>query len=313
LNDRLKEAFDNIHAEEQLKIRTQNYVALKTSGRKKSLFWLRRRFATAMACLFIVLVSLAGGSFLYFTPTSAISVDVNPSVELEINRFDRVISVKGYGKDGETLAASLDLRFLDYEKALEHLLTDTGLSKYVEQGQLVTVTVTGKSEAKSEKMLATVTSCTASMRDSSNISCACGNYEEMSTAHAAGMSFGKYRAFLELKKLNPDIKEEDVRNLTMRQIRDMINALSEDANNEDKSENDYTQENNNTGNAQENGSSNTNGSGQGCENGNGNGQGYGNGNGRGYGNGQGYGNGNGQGYGNCNGNGMHHGHGHHNN
>ena len=30
------------------------------------------------------------------TPTAYISIDINPSLELGINRFDRIVSVEGY-------------------------------------------------------------------------------------------------------------------------------------------------------------------------------------------------------------------------
>ena len=30
------------------------------------------------------------------TPVSAVSIDVNPSIELGVNRFDRVVAVEGY-------------------------------------------------------------------------------------------------------------------------------------------------------------------------------------------------------------------------
>lgn len=59
-------------------------------------------------------------------------------------------------------------------------------------------------------------------------------------AHEAGMSFGKYKAFLELQALNPDITAEDIKDLTMRQIRDMIAELS---GNTDEANSDGTGEN----------------------------------------------------------------------
>ncbi len=255
MNDRIKNAFDTIRAEERLKAETREYIARKAYGRRTPGFCMRRWAAAAAAFLFFVLAGIGGG-LLYFTPTSVISVDVNPSIELGVNRFDKVVSVKGYNEDGRALASSLHVRFLDYRDALDRLLKDTGLSKYVEEGQLVSVTVTGKSEKKSEEMLADVTSCTASVNE--NISCSCGNYEQMSAAHAAGMSFGKYKAYLELKSLDPEITEEDVRGLTMRQIRDMTDARSGSTKDTAESEN---QENRDAGNGQ--------GNGYGCGNGHG--------------------------------------------
>lgn len=48
-------------------------------------------------------------------------------------------------------------------------------------------------------------------------------------AHEAGLSYGKYMAYLELKELDPDIAPEDVQGMTMREIRDRIGQLSGNA------------------------------------------------------------------------------------
>ena len=48
----------------------------------------------------------------------------------------------------------------------------------------------------------------------------------MHDAHEAGLSFGKYRAYLELKELDPDITPDDIRDLSMREIQDLIDSLS---------------------------------------------------------------------------------------
>ncbi len=48
---------------------------------------------------------------------------MNPSIELGINRFDKVVSVAGCNADGEALAAALDIKYLDYDAALEQVLS----------------------------------------------------------------------------------------------------------------------------------------------------------------------------------------------
>lgn len=50
--------------------------------------------------------------------------------------------------------------------------------------------------------------------------------EEVASAHETGLSCGKYRAFLELQLLDPDITPEAVQNMTMREIRELIDSLS---------------------------------------------------------------------------------------
>lgn len=77
-------------------------------------------------------------------------------------------------------------------------------------------------------MLTDLTACTDSFR---NVQCCAGNSDEVAAAHSLGLSYGKYKVFLELQALDPDITIEDIRGLTMRQIRDMINALLNDVNN----------------------------------------------------------------------------------
>ena len=57
----------------------------------------------------------------------------------------------------------------------------------------------------------------------------------MHEAHEAGVSFGKYRAYLKLKEIDPSVTLDDVRDLTMREIYNRIDAYS---GNQKKAEND---------------------------------------------------------------------------
>ena len=99
-----------------------------------------------ICCLF--LLTGVGGYRLYFTEASVISVDVNPSLELNLNFFDRVISVKGYNEDGENLAEEADVKFLDYKEALEEILYTECVKECMDNEELLLITVAGKDEEK---------------------------------------------------------------------------------------------------------------------------------------------------------------------
>lgn len=221
--EKLKAAFDQIRAEEELKERTKEYLSEKVYARKKKRTSPLRNFAAAAACA--LLVFLAGGSYLYFTPTAYISVDVNPSLELGINRFDRVVSVTGYNEDGKALADSLDLKYMDYSDALEALLADQDMEVYLSDNADVVLTVAGKSESQSSQILETVESCVS---DHENVHCHSGDTEEIHHAHNAGLSFGKYQAYLTLKELDPSVTLEEIQDMTMSQIRELIQAYSQE-------------------------------------------------------------------------------------
>lgn len=221
--EKLKAAFDQVRAEEKLKEWTKEYLSEKVYARKKKRTSPLRNFAAAAACA--LLVFLAGGSYLYFTPTAYISVDVNPSLELGINRFDRIVSVTGYNEDGKALADSLDLKYMDYSDALEALLADQDMEVYLSDNADVVLTVAGKNENQSSQILETVESCASSHE---NVHCHSGDTEEIHHAHNAGLSFGKYQAYLTLKGLDPSVTLEEIQDMTMSQIRELIQEYSQE-------------------------------------------------------------------------------------
>lgn len=285
MRDELKTALDKVTADEALRQSTRAFLARQTHdyGTAKARPRTARRMAAAFACLALVVVG-GTGYWAYFSPTCAISIDINPSVELAVNRFDKVILVDGIGEDGEALAETLDVRFLNYADALDCLLQNPAVEDYLAQDEVLSIAVAGDNQGQADAILAQSETCTAGTQ---NVYCHAANAEEVEQAHEAGLSFGKYQAFLELQSLDASITPEDVQGLTMREIRDRIAALSGDP------------------------ESVPGGHGYGAGNGNGQGngmgQGAGNGSGQGAGMGQGAGNsssqGAGMGYGAGNGNG----------
>ena len=285
MRDELKTALDKVTADDALRQSTRAFLARQTHdyGAAKARPRAARRMAAAFACLALVVVG-GTGYWAYFSPTCAISIDINPSVELAVNRFDKVISVDGIGEDGDVLAESLDVRFLNYADALNCLLQNPEVEDYLAQDEVLSIAVAGDNQGQADAILAQTETCTAG---TNNVYCRAASTEEIEQAHEAGLSFGKYEAFLALQALDPSVTPEDVQGLTMREIRDRIAALDGDLQSV-PGRHGY-------------GAGQGNGMGQG--NGQGGGQANGLGTGQGNGTGQGYGQGAGQGHGAGNGNG----------
>ena len=105
----IRGAFDAVHAGEDLKDMTRQFVLKELQRKQKKprpKIW---RMACAAAACLVVCLALAGGYRLYFSPTSIISIDINPSIELSVNRFDKVVAVEGLNEDGVTFAETLDV------------------------------------------------------------------------------------------------------------------------------------------------------------------------------------------------------------
>ena len=237
MNDKWREAFDQIRAEEQLKDSTRAYLAAKTRGyaamnagghlhRASAGAALRAHvhvYAAACACL---LFMLFGGHFLYFTEAAQISIDINPSLELGVNRFDRVISVDGFNEDGRALSKTLHVKFKNYTDAVSEILANSKVEALLSRDEIMTITVTGSDETRSTRILSEVEATTAHHQ---NTYYYFAPSEEVAAAHNVGLSCGKYKAFLEAQTLDPNITPEAVHGMTMRELRNLIDTLSEDS------------------------------------------------------------------------------------
>ncbi len=224
MNETWKKAFDQIHAEPELKEHTRAYLKEKvyrTSARHAS--HIRRLAAASVFCLFLC---AAGVCYLFFTPVTYISVDINPSLELGLNCFRRIISVEGYNDDGASLADSLDLKYLDYMDALDRILKSDTIETLLSGDDVLSLTVAGESETQNQEVLQDMET---SVSGYSNVHCHSGDMEEVHEAHSCGMSFGKYQAFLILQELDPSVTSEDVQDLSMHEIWSRIRQLSGDS------------------------------------------------------------------------------------
>jgi len=101
----LRIVLDKIKAGQALKEKTKKYLRnslydVPLDKYQKATFKMRKALL-ASACSIAVVGLLAYGGFaVYKTPVNYVSIDINPSVELGLNLFDRVVSVEGMKEDG---------------------------------------------------------------------------------------------------------------------------------------------------------------------------------------------------------------------
>ena len=133
------------------------------------------------------------------------------------------MSVEGYNADGVKLAGELSVQYADYMDALNQVLANDAVAALLDADGVLTITVVGPEGEQTTNMLAGVEACTANRK---NAYCYACSPEEVDEAHAAGLSHGKYRAYLELQALAPDITIEEVQGMTMREIQELVQQLT---------------------------------------------------------------------------------------
>ena len=183
---------------------------------------LTRRAAIALAaCLALAAVGVGGYAWAQ-APCAYVAIDVNPSIELGINRLGNVASVRAYNEDGERLLQALDLDGLAYADAMAAL--EERLRGYLDDGATVEMTVVCDDERQAAELEQVGVGC-LSASGSGSVHCSHASSEEHHAAESAGMGLGKYRLYLELVDAGVNISPEEASAMTMRELR----ALLEDA------------------------------------------------------------------------------------
>ncbi len=212
MNGKIKNAFNEIKATEELKNKTYNNILKEKNKSKKIFYQINRQLAFAIVICFIIL----GSSYFYFTPVYAISIDSESSIELLINRFDKVVGVNEY--NDKQLAKSLDIVNLNYSDAINIIFSENSI-----KSEDVSITIVGENQEKNSEILGNIEEC---IPNRNNISCENGNIEEIEKANELGLSYGKYKAYLQLLELNPQITVDEIKNLSMKEINEKIDMLS---------------------------------------------------------------------------------------
>ncbi len=224
MTDRIKRAFDEVRASDEVKENTLRFVTRRSRpGFGKRLCG----FLLVPAALALFLAGAA--AWLYYTPISVISIDVNPSVELGVNRFERIISVEGFGEDGKALAEKLDIRNMNYEKALSEILDEDDIASRLSMSETVVISVVSIEDGEQSALIAE--NVEANTAGTENIYCHHSSYEQVADAHSQGFSYGKYLAFLEAKEDNPELTADEAKDLSMRELHELCGHGSNNADN----------------------------------------------------------------------------------
>ena len=182
-----KDAFDRVHADKDLITDTKANIAKKAAYNEKKYFSPVKR--TAMALAGIMVFILAGGGYVsYAAPVSSVSVDINPSVELRMNVYDRVVGVTGYNDDGEKLAESLDVKNMYCTDAINEVLQSEAFTAAQQDEGTVEVTVSSRMGNRSEKLRQTI--CDSTPVNTQNIYCM-DNQEDIEAAKEA-LKYGQH-------------------------------------------------------------------------------------------------------------------------
>lgn len=216
----IRDAFEAVAASEGLKQKALD-AALKAAKPAKPAKK-KPRLMMAVAAAAAVFVLAIGGYGMYMQPTAYISMDVNPSIELALNRANNVVDARAYNPDGENILAGLDLKGRTYEDAIDAIMDREREAGYLGDDAYVVFAVQSNDPAQEQDLMRATQQSADAYDGSAQTECISVSEETREEAHHHGMSAGKYQTFLELQEVDPTVTIEDSHHMS---VHDMKNEI----------------------------------------------------------------------------------------
>ena len=182
------------------------------------------RIAAIAACLALV-ACIIGGAVDFLRPVAYVGIDVNPSVELTLNRFDIVVGTHALNDDGQRALDEAPCMWRPFDDAARDL--DGAMRAIAGEGAVVEVSIDCDNESRYAALAAQSNNCFGCNGEAH---CNRTSAEERQAAHDSGMGVAKYRAYQELQEAGVDISAEECASMSMRELRDLLaeNGIAED-------------------------------------------------------------------------------------
>lgn len=224
----MRNVFDKIHAEAILKEKTMCFlheqIQIRNNNRTSSRL---RRFAVCIS--FALLFIIGGFSYnLYFMHSAYVDIDVNPSIELVVNRFDKVIESNPYNDDGAAILKNINIQYMNYEDAVDKLIDTMVINGCLKSEGNFSITVQTKDENRKTNLLVglrtVIDNSLQAHHTNVNANIFAVSEEVRIHAHDNHVTPAKYLAISELQQVDPTATFEDCREHTISEINQLIQA-----------------------------------------------------------------------------------------
>jgi hypothetical protein len=156
--DDFKKYMSSVKAESELKEHTKEYVLKQLQNREakntqpEKVINIRRfnfRKFAAIAAALVICLGIGTGTYAYLTPVNYLSVDINPSVELGINTFGKVVTADAINEDGKKILENAKVKNESVKDAVSSLVQEASKKGYVAADGSTVVSVTAESNSQS--------------------------------------------------------------------------------------------------------------------------------------------------------------------
>lgn len=215
MREQMREAFDAVRTSEAYRQRMAQSVQERLAKRTRRHATGMLRYALAAACCFLVLV--LGSYGVYAAPVTTVSLDINPSLTLQLNRFDRVVGVLCHNAQAQTVIQQLRVKNLTCEDAVTSILQSDAMHVYLKEDAQVYFCVAASSDQVARRVQTKLELCAGNCHVQSSNDTA--TQKDVDEAAQAGMSVGRYCIYRRLVSSGVDVTQQDAASWSMKRLR----------------------------------------------------------------------------------------------
>lgn len=173
---------------------------------------LAARRVIAVAASFLLLLGTLGAYGYVNTAAALVSVDMLPSLELTLNRLGRVKATTAYNAEASALLAEASLTGMPYGEALAALLQAETAQEYLRGNASLDISIYAAAGDGQALAASTEAALQLAQQAQPQLQTYCHMVDGalVESAHAHGMTSGRYAVFLQLQEVDPSITAEDV-------------------------------------------------------------------------------------------------------
>lgn len=184
----------------------------------------------SIAAAFLLVFGVGLGTYSYCAPYAYVNMDINPSVKITTNIYDRIIDIEGLNEDGEELISSGDVKNRKLQDGIERILENAFEAGYLkdESDNAVMFTVSSKNQKRVEQIQKKVNMAATDELKAKNVESEIivekANVKRHQEAEALGISPGKLLLIDKVREIEPELKVEDLKNA---QVKDIVKLIKE--------------------------------------------------------------------------------------
>lgn len=193
----------------------------------------------AAAAVFVFSIGIGYGAYSYYTPYSYIDVDINPSVEIVANRYDRILKVEAINDDGAKVLEDQSFKNKPVNFAVEEIIKQASEKGYMKEEvtNAVMLTVSSKDESKAQEVEKKVQEAAKDKIETSGVKSDVlvekVTLERRDEARQMDISPGKLVLIERLQEVKPEAQVNEYKDTP---VRDIIKAIGTEKKEEQKDE-----------------------------------------------------------------------------